>query len=140
MIAGEITVGTLATFLTFMTILQMPVRQLGLMVNCHRARPRPAASGCSDLLDLELAVKDKPNAPELKVTEGTLRFDRVSFRYPGTTRDVLKDVSFTAEAGETIALVGPPGSGKSTPRPPDPALLRRRAAVRSPSTGRTLRR
>src|SRR5690606_17344271 len=59
-------------------------------------------------------VKDKPNAPEIKINEGTLQFDRVSFRYPGTTRDVLKDVSFTARRGETIALVGPPGSGKSS--------------------------
>jgi len=50
----------------------------------------------------------------LKVSEGTLAFDHVSFRYPGTTRDVLKDVSFTAKRGETIALVGPPGSGKSS--------------------------
>ena len=66
------------------------------------------------LLDLELAVKDKPNAPELKITDGTLVFDRVSFRYPGTTRDVLRDVSFTARKGQTIALVGPPGSGKSS--------------------------
>ena len=54
------------------------------------------------LLDLELAVKDRLNAPEIKISEGTLKFDRVSFRYPGTTRDVLKDVSFAARRGETV--------------------------------------
>ncbi len=112
-IGGEITVGTLAQFLTFMTILQMPVRQLGLLVNAI-ARGATCGMRLFGLLDLELAVKDKPNAPDLKVTEGTLVFDRVSFRYPGTTRDVLKDVSFTARKGQTIALVGPPGSGKSS--------------------------
>jgi ATP-binding cassette subfamily B protein len=112
-IDGEITVGTLATFLTFMTILQMPVRQLGLMVNSF-ARASTCGIRLFSVLDLELAVKDPPNAPELKITEGTLTFDHVSFRYPGTTHDVLKDVSFTARRGETIALVGPPGSGKST--------------------------
>ena len=111
--SGEITVGTLAAFLTFMTILQMPVRQLGLLVNSF-ARASTCGIRLFGLLDLELAVKDKPSAPELKVTEGTLNFDHVSFRYPGTTRDVLKDISFTARRGETIALVGPPGSGKST--------------------------
>jgi ATP-binding cassette subfamily B protein len=112
-IAGEITVGTLAQFLTFMTILQMPVRQLGLLVNSI-ARGATCGTRLFDLLDLELAVRDKPNAPALVVSEGTLVFDRVSFRYPGTTRDVLRDVSFTARRGETVALVGPPGSGKSS--------------------------
>jgi ATP-binding cassette subfamily B multidrug efflux pump len=110
---GEITVGTLASFLTFMTILQMPVRQLGLLVNSF-ARASTCGIRLFGLLDMELAVQDKPNAPEIKITEGTLAFDHVSFRYPGTTRDVLKDVSFTAKRGETIALVGPPGSGKSS--------------------------
>jgi ATP-binding cassette subfamily B protein len=110
---GEISVGTLAQFLTFMTILQMPVRQLGLLVNSI-ARGATCGMRLFNLLDLELAVQDRPNAPELKVTDGTLVFDHVSFRYPGTTRDVLKDVSFTARRGQTIALVGPPGSGKSS--------------------------
>jgi len=112
-IAGEISVGSLAQFLTFMTILQMPVRQLGLLVNAI-ARGATCGMRLFNLLDLELAVKSRPNAPELKVAEDTLAFDHVSFRYPGTTRDVLKDVSFVAKRGETIALVGPPGSGKSS--------------------------
>jgi ATP-binding cassette subfamily B protein len=112
-IAGDITVGMLAQFLTFMTILQMPVRQLGLLVNAI-ARGATCGIRLFTLLDLELAVKDKPGAPELKVTEGTLTFEHVSFRYPGTTQDVIKDVSFTARRGQTVALVGPPGSGKSS--------------------------
>jgi ATP-binding cassette subfamily B protein len=112
-IGGEMSIGTLTQFLTFMTILQMPVRQLGLLVNSI-ARGATCGMRLFGLLDLELAVKDKPNAPEIKITDGTLVFDHVSFRYPGTTRDVLKDVSFTAKRGQTIALVGPPGSGKSS--------------------------
>jgi ATP-binding cassette subfamily B protein len=111
--SGEMTVGTLTQFLTFMTILQMPVRQLGLLVNSI-ARGATCGMRLFNLLDLELAVRDRPNAPELKVTDGTLKFDHVSFRYPGTTRDVIKDVSFEAKRGQTIALVGPPGSGKSS--------------------------
>ncbi|MEQ1899640.1 MAG: ABC transporter ATP-binding protein [Devosia sp.] len=112
-IGGEISVGTLAQFLTFMTILQMPVRQLGLLVNAI-ARGATCGMRLFNLLDLELAVKDRLGAGELVVTEGTLKFDKVSFRYPGTTRDVLKDVSFVAKRGQTIGIVGPPGSGKST--------------------------
>jgi ATP-binding cassette subfamily B multidrug efflux pump len=110
---GEMTVGTLTQFLTFMTILQMPVRQLGLLVNSI-ARGATCGMRLFHLLDLELAVKDRPNAPALKVSDGTLKFDHVSFRYPGTTRDVIKDVSFEAKRGQTVALVGPPGSGKSS--------------------------
>jgi ATP-binding cassette subfamily B protein len=110
---GEMTVGTLTQFLTFMTILQMPVRQLGLLVNSI-ARGATCGLRLFNLLDLELAVRDKPNAPDLKITDGTLKFEHVSFRYPGTTHDVIKDVSFEAKRGQTIALVGPPGSGKSS--------------------------
>ncbi len=112
--AGEISVGTLASFLTFMTILQMPVRQLGLMVNSF-ARASTCGSRLFGLLDLDIAVKDAPDAKPLVIGEGTLRFEDVDFAYPGNeARPVLKGVSFTGRRGETIGIVGPPGSGKST--------------------------
>ena len=112
-IAGDMSVGTLAAFLTFMTILQMPVRQLGLMVNSF-AR----ASICGDrffaFLDEPLAIEDAPDVDELKVSDGTLRFEDVHFTYPGASHPTLDGVSFEAKAGQTIGIVGAPGSGKST--------------------------
>ena len=112
-IAGDMSVGTLASFLTFMTILQMPVRQLGLMVNSF-AR----ASTCGDrfyaFIDAPVEIEDKPGAVPLKITNGTLRFEDVHFAYPGASHPTLNGVSFEAKAGQTIGIVGAPGSGKST--------------------------
>jgi ATP-binding cassette subfamily B protein len=96
-----------------MTILQMPVRQLGLMVNSF-ARASTCGKRLFELLDLEPAVHDAPDARELKVTEGELRFEHVDFTYDGATVPTLTDISFTARRGETVGIVGPPGSGKST--------------------------
>jgi ATP-binding cassette subfamily B multidrug efflux pump len=112
-IDGEISVGTLASFLTFMTILQMPVRQLGLMVNSF-ARASTCGERFFAFLDEDIEIKDKPNAPALAVSEGTLRFDNVSFTYPGAATPTLQGISFEAHAGQTIGIVGAPGSGKST--------------------------
>ncbi|WFP62718.1 ABC transporter ATP-binding protein [Mesorhizobium sp. WSM4904] len=112
-ISGQISVGTLAQFLTFMTILQMPVRQLGLMVNSF-ARASTCGTRLFELLDTELDIQDAPGARDLVVTEGVLRFDDVSFHYPGSGRPTLTGISFEARPGQTIGIVGPPGSGKST--------------------------
>jgi len=113
-IAGEMTVGTLASFLTFMTILQMPVRQLGLLVNSF-ARASTCGARVFKLLDLALDIEDSPNAVPLEISDGTLRFENVDFSYShDDSRATLMNVNFTAKRGETIGLMGPPGSGKST--------------------------
>jgi ATP-binding cassette subfamily B protein len=112
-IAGEMSVGTLASFLTFMTILQMPVRQLGLMVNSF-ARASICGDRLFSFIDEPLTIADKPDVPELRVTSGILKFEDVRFTYPGATHPTLDGVSFEARPGQTIGIVGAPGSGKST--------------------------
>ncbi len=112
--AGEMTVGTLATFLTFMTILQMPVRQLGLMVNAY-ARASTCGARLFQLLDMPVEIDEAEDAKDLRITDGTLRLDNVGFAYQGDDRRrAVSGISFEARRGETIGILGPPGSGKTT--------------------------
>jgi ATP-binding cassette subfamily B multidrug efflux pump len=67
-----------------------------------------------EILDARSEVIEKPDAIELPDIQGRVAFERVSFRYFGGGEQVLKDVSFTAEPGQTVALLGATGSGKST--------------------------
>jgi ATP-binding cassette subfamily B multidrug efflux pump len=111
---GQMSVGTLTQFLTFMTILQMPVRQLGLLVNSF-ARTSTCGARVFAFLDLEPAIADAPGARDLVLTDAELRFDNVDFAYPNAPdAQVLTGLSFTARRGETVGVIGPPGSGKST--------------------------
>jgi len=114
-LAGEITFGRLTEFLAYMSVLQMPVRQLGLLVNSV-ARATTSGERLFTVLDEELDIKDAPDAADLEVTAGELAFNNVSFAYRVGEQEVtvLRDVSFTTRRGQTVGIVGPPGAGKST--------------------------
>ncbi len=114
-IDGEITLGQLAQFLAFMTILQMPVRQIGWMINSI-ARASTCGGRLFNVLDLEPSVADAPGARPLAITDGVLRFEAVDFRYPAGAEDqrTLSGITLEARPGQTIGIVGPPGSGKTT--------------------------
>jgi ATP-binding cassette subfamily B multidrug efflux pump len=115
---GQISVGDLIQFLAFMTVLQMPIRQTGMVIN-GIARASVSGARLFEILDIEPAVQDRPDAPALKIKEGILRFVNVGFSYephPLKRQDdaTINGINFEVGSGQTIALVGPPGSGKST--------------------------
>ncbi|MEM7405291.1 MAG: ABC transporter ATP-binding protein [Pseudomonadota bacterium] len=115
-IEGRLTVGELATFLTFMAILQQPVRQISWMVNSI-ARASTCGARLFEILDMEPAIADAPSAVDIPDPgDGILRFENVSFGYETEGRKVplLKNVSLEVGPGEVLGIVGPPGSGKST--------------------------
>ena len=114
-IDNEITLGQLAEFLAFMTILQMPVRQIGWMINSI-ARTSTCGGRLFGVLDVVPSIADAANAKDLEITDGVLRFENVDFRYPAWAEDerTLSGIDLEARPGKTIGIVGPPGSGKST--------------------------
>ncbi len=110
-ITGAITLGTLVAFTSYLDRLVMPVRQLGWIVNIY-TRGMASAVRVFEVLDTSSEVKEKPGAKPLPPIRGEVVFDHVSFGYGGFK--VLDDVSLRVRPGETIAVLGPTGSGKSS--------------------------
>ncbi len=103
---GTVGVGTFVAFSTYLSMFWGPVRNLASYYN-KLVTNISAAERIFDILDTPAEVADRKGAAELPKIEGRVRFEEVSFAYPD-------DVNFDIQPGETIALVGPTGAGKST--------------------------
>lgn len=112
-LSGQMSVGRLTEFLTYMTLLQAPIRQIAMIFN-SAARATSSGARLFEILDLEPEVADAPGAAPLAPTRGVLRFEHVDFAYDRGGKQILSDVSFEVGPGRTLGIVGPPGSGKST--------------------------
>ena len=110
--AGELELGVMVAFLFYVQRFFDPIRSLTIQ---YSTMQRAMASGqrIFEVLDVPSSVVNKADAKALERSDCGIEFEHVSFAYePG--RPVLKDISFKVEAGQTVALVGPTGSGKTS--------------------------
>jgi ATP-binding cassette subfamily B multidrug efflux pump len=118
-VAGLVTVGVVVSFLRYVQLFFRPVQQISQVYAVLQAA-LAAGERIFDLLDEPLTLVDAPDAGEMPLMRGHVVFDHVNFAY--TARDgssgceemTLCDVSLTAKAGQTVAIVGPTGAGKTT--------------------------
>ena len=111
-IQGQLTLGELVSFTTYLAQLALPVRRVGQIVPAL-AIAAAAGTRIFEILDAQSEVRDAPDAIPLPPAHGLVRFENVSFAYFRRHR-VLDDITFEAQPGQVIALLGMTGSGKST--------------------------
>ena len=113
-IGGELSLGNIAEFIIYVTILTWPVASFGYVVSMIQ-QASASMSRIADILDTDPAVADGPDvAPLAAPVAGALAFDDVTFRYTPGGPAVLDGVSFEVPAGTSLGIVGRTGSGKST--------------------------
>ena len=111
---GPTDVGTFLAFATYLNMFWSPIRNLANLYN-KIVNNISSAERIFDILDTEPELKEKEDAIDLPEIQGEVKFDHVTFAYPDEPdRDIIRDICFTAKPGETIALVGPTGAGKTT--------------------------
>jgi ABC-type multidrug transport system fused ATPase/permease subunit len=109
---GQLTLGTLVAFLSYVASFYEPLRRLTEVDNTFQ-QAIAAGERIFELLDTQSEIQNAPDAVTLDEVEGHVTFDQVHFRY-GDGDKVLVDVSFHIAPGETVALVGPSGAGKTS--------------------------
>lgn len=109
---GQMSIGTLVAFNTYLAMLAGPIRMFGWVLNMIN-RASASCERIFEVLDEKVEILDQPGARELTKCRGEVEFVSVSFGYTPDTL-VLADVSFKAASGQLIAVVGPTGSGKSS--------------------------
>ena len=112
-ILGSLTLGEWQEFSMYLMYIFFPVAQLGFIIT-QFGQAAASATRIFEILDAKSDVVDKPGAIDLPTVTGNINFENVSFRYVGGGDPVLDKVNFEAKPGQTIALLGATGSGKTS--------------------------
>jgi ATP-binding cassette, subfamily B, multidrug efflux pump len=112
-IGGTLTIGEWQKFSFYLIFVFFPIGQLGFIIS-QMSQASASADRIFEILDAQVEVQDKPDAPLLPPITGRVAFRDVTFRYFGGSEAVLSGISFEAAPGETVALLGATGSGKTT--------------------------
>jgi ATP-binding cassette, subfamily B, multidrug efflux pump len=110
---GRLTLGGLIAFNSYLAFLLMPIMTLGFIA-AMMSRAAVSAKRVFELLDTAVEVTDRENARALPPIKGKVELRDVRFKYGGAEREILSGVSFAAEPGQLVAILGATGSGKST--------------------------
>ncbi|OXM83581.1 ABC transporter ATP-binding protein [Paenibacillus rigui] len=110
---GSMPVGDLVAFINYVTQVLMSFSMVG-MILMNVSRAKVSADRVNEVLRTESEITDRPQASDAAIRQGRVTFDRVSFAYPNQQELALRDISFTAEPGRTVAILGATGSGKSS--------------------------
>lgn len=111
--AGTMEVGTMTAFITYTMQIVMSFLMI-CMISIMLPRAAVAAERIDEVVNTKPSIHDSVNAVDLKDPKGVLAFHHVDFKYPGAEGYTLRDIDFTAQPGQTTAIIGSTGSGKST--------------------------
>lgn len=111
--SGDLQVGAMTAFITYSMIIVISFMIITVM-SILLPRAGVAADRIREVIDTEPSINEKEEAKELKVTDGIVEFSHVDFKYPDAEENIITDISFTAKPGETTAIIGSTGCGKST--------------------------
>jgi ATP-binding cassette subfamily B protein len=112
-IAGTLSLGAWQEFSMYLMYLFMPIMMMGMIIT-QFGQASASADRIYEILDAKNDITDQPGATRLPSVKGQVNFENVTFRYFGGGEPVLSNVTFEANPGETIALLGATGSGKTT--------------------------
>ncbi len=111
--AGVLQVGSMTAFITYTMLIIMSFLMLSMM-SVMLPRASVAADRIQEIIDTDVTVQDAAGAKKLDAPKGVVKYDNVAFAYPGADENVLENISFEARPGQTTAIIGSTGCGKST--------------------------
>ena len=111
--AGTMQVGAMTAFITYAMMIVMSFLMLTMM-SIMLPRAAVAADRIDEVIQTESSIHDAKEPEKVTTHNGVVKFSHVKFKYPGAEEDVLHDIDFTAEPGQTTAIIGSTGCGKST--------------------------